>query len=172
MCQDATRIPKSGFLKQLTTPTHAAPNLGGLQEISLSFPSSFAVVWYSRAQADRNKTPKYHKRITSALRGSSVGTKTGCHNYVLACMACQWATLVVRGHSQGPQQASKRCPNYFLLYCSTPRLSYLLVHYDNIDVYTCLCETAGFTLCNLANVQYAYELVGRDLNWVRNGIHQ
>lgn len=55
MCQDATRIPKSGFLKQLTTPTHAAPNFGGLQEISLSFPSSFAVVWYSRAQADRQK---------------------------------------------------------------------------------------------------------------------
>lgn len=44
-------------------------------------------------------------------------------------------------------------------------LSYLPVaHYDNIDVYTCLSEKARFTLCNLANVQYAYELVGRDLN--------
>lgn len=43
--------------------------------------------------------------------------------------------------------------------------AYLLrVHYDNIDVYTCLREKARFTLCNLANVQYAYELVGRDLN--------
>lgn len=40
----------------------------------------------------------------------------------------------------------------------------LRVHYDNIDVYTCLREKARFTLCNLANVQYAYELVGRDLN--------
>lgn len=45
------------------------------------------------------------------------------------------------------------------------RLSYLpVVHYDNIDVYTCLSEKARFTLGNLANVQYAYELVGRDLN--------
>lgn len=45
------------------------------------------------------------------------------------------------------------------------RLSYLLlVHYGNIGVYTCLYEKVRFALCNLANVQYAYELVGRDLN--------
>lgn len=73
-------------------------------------------------------------------------------------------TFVLEGIPLGPQ-ASKWCPNYFVLYCSTTWLSYLLVvHYDNSDVYTCLSEKARFTLSNLANVQYAYELVGRDLN--------
>lgn len=55
------------------------------------------------------------------------------------------------------------------LYCGVLRQwrgyhIYRWTHYDNEDVYTCLCEPLTFALRNLANVQYAYELVGRDLN--------
>lgn len=67
------------------------------------------------------------------------------------------------GHSPGPLRHQNHVQ---IILCSIAEwLDYhMLVHYDNIDVYTCLCEEARFTLCNLANVQYAYELVGRDLN--------
>lgn len=79
-------------------------------------------------------------------------------------MACQSATFVLEGIPLGPS-GIKMMSKLFCALLQHERLSYLLVvHYDNIDVYTCLCEKARFTLCNLANVQYAYELVGRDLN--------
>lgn len=91
--------------------------------------------------------------MTSALRG----TKTGRRNYISACVACQRATF----RSLGPQNDVK------IILCSIAAWRDYhspVVHYDNTDVYTCLREVARFTLSSLANVQYAYELVGRDLN--------
>lgn len=108
------------------------------------------------------KTPPYYKQITSAVRTSRAGTKTGSRNYISPCAACEWAS----SSGGGVPQRHPRLQNDGQIIFFAPRLSYLPpVRYDNSAVYTCLkWGGARFALSNLANVWYAYEAVGRDLN--------
>lgn len=77
-------------------------------------PASLCSTLQSGSRSER--IPKYHKQITSSVRGSLVGTKTGSHNYIWACSACQWATLVLRGIPESPN----RHPNDVqITFCST-----------------------------------------------------
>lgn len=76
---------------------HAAP-------ASLGSSSSSGACSTLQSASRSERIPKYHKQIRSAVRGGSVGTKTGSHNYIWACTTCQWATLVLRGIPEGPNR--------------------------------------------------------------------
>lgn len=102
---------------------------------SLGFPSSSAA-WSTLQSTSRSeKLPKFHEQITSAARGGLVGTKTGSHNYIWACSACEWATLVLRGIPESPN----RHPNDVqITFCS-------IAARRDYHIYWCIISTLMFT---------------------------
>lgn len=102
---------------------------------SLGFPSSSAMCSTLQSASRLWRIPKYHQQITSALRGSLVGTKTGSHNYIWACMACQWATLVLWGLPEGPNRHQN---DVQITFCS-------IAAWSDYHIYWCIISALMFT---------------------------
>lgn len=86
------------------------------------------------------------------------------HNYIAACAACQWPVFLPEGDPLGPGHqndgqiilCSVASWHNYHIYCGRIMTTMLFTPVSK--------RKARFALSNLANVQYAYELAGRELN--------
>lgn len=106
------------------------------------------------------KTPPYYKQITSAVRTSRAGTKTGSRNYISPCAACEWASSSGGGvpqrhpRHQNDGQIIFLCPDYRIYRrCVMTTALFIPVSGEEVPgLHSLISQTYGMHMRRLAGI--------------------